>query len=362
MNHQRNRISSPGARGRLLIAMVVVGCSASGQNPIDVGRGSGGSVDAGGGGLSAGGGTGGNDGAAQADPSTGGAGGGISDSRSAAGEDHRPSDLATEASAGSPATAACEKPHDPGVVAESLMSAGRMRQLRLFVPRGYDGRTRLPLVFNLHPTGGTPAAMASSSGLEAVADREGFLIAALAAVNGTWNVAQAASAPDDVAFASDTIAYLGSKLCLDTKRVYSTGFSGGARMSSRLACQLPEQIAAIAPIAGVRWPAPCPGRPVPVVTFHGLADTNNTYAGHARDEWVESVEDAILGWATKNGCNLTRVEEDPPGPISIYSYAGCQQGATVKLFRIDNGGHTLFRTPIDAPLEAWNFMKAFALP
>ncbi len=50
-------------------------------------------------------------------------------------------------------------------------------------------------------------------------------------------------------------------------------------MSSQLGCELPDVITGIGPVAGVRFPAPCPGRAVPVITIHGLADTTNAYAG-----------------------------------------------------------------------------------
>lgn len=47
--------------------------------------------------------------------------------------------------------------------------------------------------------------------------------------------------------------------CVDDDRVFATGYSGGGRMSSALACELSDTIAAIAPVAGLRA-----GRPSPV--------------------------------------------------------------------------------------------------
>jgi polyhydroxybutyrate depolymerase len=171
--------------------------------------------------------------------------------------------------------------------------------------------------------------------------------------------------PDEVVYASDAIDKVASLVCVDERRVYASGFSGGGRTSSQIGCQLPDRIAAIAPVAGVRWPAPCPGRPVPVITIHGLADSTNIYAGEGpgHPRWDESVEDAILGWATKNGCNTTRVEEDPPGPVSIYSYGQCQDDAAVKLIRMDDVEHVYpTGTPIDTAEEVWSFLKTYSLP
>jgi polyhydroxybutyrate depolymerase len=57
-----------------------------------------------------------------------------------------------------------------------------------------------------------------------------------------------------------------------------------------------------------------------VLTFHGLADAQNPSAGHAKGrgaEWLESVPEALAGWARHNGCGADAVTEDPDGPLSI---------------------------------------------
>src|SRR6185295_398812 len=154
-----------------------------------------------------------------------------------------------------------------------------------------------------------------------------------------------------------------SRLCIDSSRIYATGFSGGARMTSLLGCVLNARIAAIAPVSGLRWPAPCGGRPIPVLTFHGLADPQNTYAGHADRgaEWVESVPDALAGWAGHNGCQPDVILEDPEGPLSTMRYAGCREGAEVRMIRIDGLGHTWTRKEVDTTAAMWQFFKSHHL-
>src|SRR5262245_9320725 len=44
-----------------------------------------------------------------------------------------------------PASGACNLPHDSGVQQRHLTSGGRERSYRLFVPPRYDGRTPLPM-------------------------------------------------------------------------------------------------------------------------------------------------------------------------------------------------------------------------
>ena len=52
----------------------------------------------------------------------------------------------------------CDLPHGPGVSSEQLVSGQRQRAYRLFVPAGYDGHLRLPLVLDLHGSGGNAGA------------------------------------------------------------------------------------------------------------------------------------------------------------------------------------------------------------
>jgi polyhydroxybutyrate depolymerase len=116
-------------------------------------------------------------------------------------------------------------------------------------------------------------------------------------------------------------------------------------------------------MAGLRWPGPCEGRAVPVLTFHGLADPQNTYDGHAEGrggEWVESVPEALAGWAKHNGCAAEAKLDDPPGPLSTLRYEGCK--ADVRLVRIDGLAHRWARDEVDATRVMWEFFRAQKLP
>jgi polyhydroxybutyrate depolymerase len=267
---------------------------------------------------------------------------------------------AAEAQTAPASRASCSLSHAPGVSEHQITSKERPRSYRLFVPAGYDGRTPLPLVLDLHPSGGTSAGQARTSGFEDVAAREGFVVASPQAENGRWNVPVQNDRPDDVTYIKDVMDHVAGQVCIDTARIYATGFSGGGRMTSLLGCVLNSRIAAIAPVASLRWPAPCTGRPVPVLTFHGLADPQNTYAGHVEGrngEWVESVPEALEGWARHNGCKIDLVTEDPPGPLSTMRYEGCRDSTEVRMIRIDGLGHAWPKTEIDATSVIWQFFK-----
>ena len=254
----------------------------------------------------------------------------------------------------------CDVPHAPGVSSQQLISGQRPRTYRLFVPPGYDGRQRMPLVLDLHGSGGNAAGQARNSGLETLSATERFIVATLEAEGGRWNVPVQSNRADDVAYVSDVISDVAKHVCTDETRVYATGFSGGGRMTSLLACQLGARLAAVAPVSGLRFPGPCSGRPIPVLTFHGLADPQNPYDGHAEGrgaEWLESVPDALASWAKHDACKGDAILEDPPGPLSTMRYDGCANGTEVRMIRIDGLGHTWTKTEVDTTGVMWQFFK-----
>ena len=262
------------------------------------------------------------------------------------------------------ARSSCNLSHASGVAEKQLMSGQKQRTYRLFVPPGYDGRTPISLVLDLHPSGGTSAGQARTSGFEDVAARERFAVASPQAEAGRWNVPVQEDRADDLRYINDVIDHVASQVCIDTARIYATGFSGGGRMTSLLGCKLNSRIAAIAPVASLRWPAPCSGRSLAVLTFHGLADPQNTYAGHIEGrngEWVESVPEALAGWAGHNGCKADVITEDPPGPLSTMRYEGCRGSTEVRMIRIDGLGHAWPKQEINATAVIWEFFKSHSL-
>ena len=194
---------------------------------------------------------------------------------------------------------------------------GRSRQVLVHVPPTYTGRAAVPLVLNMHGSASDAKAQETFSGMDHTADVAGFIVAYPQAVipEGTgfdWNVpgvplysgrAVPSGAADDVAFLTQLVRTLESRYCVDAKRVYATGFSGGARMASQLGCDASTVFAAVAPVSGLRFPSPCNSqRPVPVLSFHGTADRIDPYDGNGKAYWTYSVADAERRWATHDGC------------------------------------------------------------
>jgi polyhydroxybutyrate depolymerase len=277
-----------------------------------------------------------------------------------------------------------------------LTSAGVKRSYKRYFPKTTQG-SAMPLVVDLHGYSEGNAVHTAMSNLGALADKEGFLLVTPLGTGAIpfWNAVPAAGLPDDVQFISEVIDDASAHFCVDPSRVYVAGLSNGAFMSSLVACKLADKVAAIAPVAGLRWPDGCqPSRPVPIVAFHGTADTFVSYDGTPgaaaanlplNDETKKAFEhltflpipETLAKWATDEGCADKPAEEKVSASVKLIRYDGCNGGSTVELYVVDGGGHawpgsdfsksiervvgpTTFE--IDANALMWAFFKDHPLP
>lgn len=248
---------------------------------------------------------------------------------------------------------------------ESIQIENETRQYRLYIPANYSLDTSYPLVLNFHGTSGHPDMQEGLSEFEKLAKTENFIVVTPLALfkrneKGpiTWNV-DFEQGPDDVKFIRDLLNQLGQKYNIDNKRIFSTGFSGGARMSSRLACDLSSTIAAIGPVAGVRYPQDCkPSRAVPVITFHGTKDKVNHYT--LRDDspvyWTMGVEDALSGWVSNNQCQAP-IYSKYSSSLEKIEYQQCQNNAEIVFYRSTQAGHTWPASPMAKTLAKYGLGK-----
>src|SRR5262249_31106141 len=144
---------------------------------------------------------------------------------------------------------ACSRP--PAGSTTVTIPQGSARRIALVhVPAGYTGKKQVPLVLNLHGSGSTADDQRLFTGMNRTANADGFVVAypqgAIPDGSGfDWNVPGQpliggrkvpAGSPSDVAFLGALITTLEGSYCIDPHRVYATGFSGGARMTSQLGC------------------------------------------------------------------------------------------------------------------------------
>jgi polyhydroxybutyrate depolymerase len=230
--------------------------------------------------------------------------------------------------------------------------AGRRRTVIVHAPQSPAG-TRLALVLNMHGSESTAAQQEAFTGMDAAAEADHFVVAypqALipAGAGFDWNVpgvpliggAPAPSnAPNDVAFLADLVSVLQQHYCIDPARVYATGFSGGGRMASQLACDASATFAAVAPVSGLRRPTPCPAtRAVPIIAFHGTADPVDPYGGHGQAYWTYSVTQALSDWAATQKCSGKPATQARAG-FRLTVASNCADGSQVELYSIAGEGH-----------------------
>src|SRR4051794_24206214 len=160
----------------------------------------------------------------------------------------------------------------PGDHVRSLTIGDPARSYLVHIPPAYDPETPTPVVLVFHSAVMNGPLMARSCGLSEESDRSGVVAVY---PNGTgrsnlllfWDAGGVRDRPsDDVGYVAKLLDDLATVVNVDARRVYATGMSNGAMMCYRLASELSERIAAIAPVAGTMTTPTCrPRRPVPVL-------------------------------------------------------------------------------------------------
>ena len=250
-------------------------------------------------------------------------------------------------------------PLGPGDHTRTLMMGEQKRTYLVHVPKGYDPKKPAPVVLALHGAAMNGPMMVTFCGLNKTSDEGGFLVVYPSGTGTgpflTWNAGgfkgkMAEGRADDVAYIGKLLDDLATVVKVDEKRVYACGMSNGGMMCYRLAAELSERIAAIAPVAGtIAIEDSKPKRPVPVIHFHGTKDTfvpfETAKEKTASFMKLKGVEDSIQTWVKLNGCEekpKTDVlfKDDDEMKVTRTRYGAGKDGAEVVLIVIDGGGHT----------------------
>ncbi len=228
---------------------------------------------------------------------------------------------------------------------------------RLFVPARPVDTASMPLVISLHGGGNTMQDQDSLTRFrEKASATAGFALMTPEGYNGTWNAGACCTlAVDHVAVITAMLDDVERVLAIDPDRVFATGHSNGGMMAYRLACQLSDRIAAIAPNAAVMMNRyldgnqpfeiyRCqPSRPVAVLHLHGLADTCTPFQGGISTGVAggrrESAADSINRWVAENRCDATPQTSYSNGKAQCQTHGSCQDGADVELCTVTGAGH-----------------------
>jgi polyhydroxybutyrate depolymerase len=241
----------------------------------------------------------------------------------------------------------------PGVVGPD----DRLAEVR--VPFAYDGRTALPVVFLLHGYGANASLQDFLFKFGDRVDQDQFI---LVLPNGTqdsrgrphWNATDACcdfdgSQTDDVAYLTGLLDELEATFRVDPDRVYFTGHSNGGYMSYRMACEIPDRIAGILPLAGATWldDSLCGATEgVAILHVHGTEDPDVLYEGGSD---YPSAMDSVATWAARGGCDtaaasqgesLDLVNHLEGAETTVTNWTeGCGCGLTSTLWTMEGEGH-----------------------
>jgi polyhydroxybutyrate depolymerase len=146
-------------------------------------------------------------------------------------------------------------------------------------------------------------------------------------------------------------------------RVALVGFSNGAVMASRLACDLADRVSAVALIAGTAgqgFERTCrPSRPMAVMMAAGVSDPTVPYTGGRIANWgtkqrgyLAGVDELFTFWRAHNGCTSTQT-------TGVETRAtDCRSGTPVVRYRVSTAVHEWYRPPwFDATAVVWDFMQ-----
>ena len=149
------------------------------------------------------------------------------------------------------------------------------------------------------------------------------------------------------------IAWASANLCIDSSRIFGTGFSWGGMFSDTLGCEMPDVFRAVAPMAGrlcrgvslncSLTATTCVQHNVAAWIGHGASDTTvaTSFGIEARDYFL-----------ALNHCTMTSTATTPSPCVT---YSGCDSGYPVHYCEFA-GGH---QTPSFAGAGLWSFFSQF---
>jgi len=267
----------------------------------------------------------------------------------------------------------------------TIVVNGQTRAYNIVLPPNYNGQQELSLVIALHGGGGNAEQFENNSRLTEKANAAGFIVVY---PNGsgriqTWNGglccgSAAAENTDDVKFISMLIDKLKAEYKIDPKRIYATGHSNGGIMSYRLACELSDKIAAIAPNAStMEMITPCkPSRAVPILHMHSKLDENvpieGGYGIGISNAYFYPLDSVFTVWALNNSCNPAPQTTVKDG-YTQTKWVGCNSNTVIDYYLTNDGGHAWpgigvstmgnpSSTAINANDLLWAFFQQHSLP
>lgn len=264
---------------------------------------------------------------------------------------------------------------------------GIERSYLLNLPPGYYDSSGFSLVIALHGGGGSAKQFETTSRLTGKANASGFIVVypdGTGAIK-TWNAGTCCGSAvtkqiDDVKFISALIDKLVSTYKINPKKVYATGHSNGGMMCYRLACELSNKIAAIAPNSSTMVvTSPCnPARAIPVLHMHSKLDQYVVYTGGVGNGvsgvYCPPIDSVLNVFSLKNNCSNPSQVVFSNALYTFTKWSSCTNNVSIQYYLTNDGGHgwpgglpggpdsDTPSTSINANDLLWAFFQQYQLP
>lgn len=251
------------------------------------------------------------------------------------------------------------------MVRRTISVDGEARWYLLSTPPSSVESRPSPVVLDFHGLAEGAQLEAVTTQLGPLGQKDGFITAFPQGTGNPvhWDISAGPARNDDLGFVQALLDQIEADECVDETRIYATGYSDGAFMTSLLACEMSDRIAAFAPVSGVQLPTPCPARRRdPILAFHGTADPILHFNGgiggavlsHALGRTKGPAPSlkvpapnlngpgypaAVAAWARRDGCGVDPVDRliSPHVILRVYR---CPVGVSVEFYIVIGGGHT----------------------
>lgn len=239
---------------------------------------------------------------------------------------------------------------------------GTNRAFIIRAPSNYSNQTPYRLIFAYHWLNGNANQVANGGNGGSTDDpyyglwdlaKNTTIFVAPEGIDAGW----ANTGGRDLAFTDAMLKQIQDDMCVDTTRIFATGFSYGAAMSNALACARTDIFRGVALYAGAQLSG-CDGGTKPIAYFHahGISDSvlNISQGRSLRDRAVRN-----------NKCTAMNPPEPAKGSgtHTCTSYQNCTAGYPVRWCAFDGDHNPTEKDRGQAkswvPGEAWTFISQF---
>jgi len=244
----------------------------------------------------------------------------------------------------------------------TITSTNQQRTYIIDIPTNYDMNKPYRLFYTSHWIGSTSEAVRDQNYyfLKPLANaaNEPAIFVAPQADGATW-------LEKDHALFDDLLAYVKTNLCIDTTRVFATGFSFGGMITYSLSVNHQADIRAAVGIAPANYNIfvpPATHKPIAWMQTTGMSDNLTPWVNNGST--TQGSKFIAIEHATDNSCALPEaIPTWKEGNHVCYEFTACGAATPTRVCTF-NGGHTNIATDAGSstnwiPEESWAFFKRF---